>query len=268
MTLQRLSGQRYPWYDSLWLTRYVQAKQLLQRIRPEKLTEFIGAFKPLRTHAEFFPVRVESVFSDSVMSEIRRAIATLKPLDLELHEARRFGRFVVHNHEYFTDLQRSVVGLVSEAVGETVEPSYNFLSMYTKNGVVPIHMDAPNAKWTLDICVNQPTAWPIFLSQVNPWPEDLELPPGDWESGLKESIKTSVRSYALEPGNGLVFSGSSQWHYREPLLSIDPKVSSCDFLFFHFIPKGSAAIVKPKNWAQLFGVPELADPATDSQVEF
>jgi hypothetical protein len=28
-------------------------------------------------------------------------------------------------------------------------------------------------------------------------------------------------------------------------------------LFFHFIPRGTAELVKPQNWARLFGIPEL-----------
>ena len=28
-------------------------------------------------------------------------------------------------------------------------------------------------------------------------------------------------------------------------------------LFFHFIPRGTAELVRPRNWARLFGIPEL-----------
>jgi hypothetical protein len=36
------------------------------------------------------------------------------------------------------------------------------------------------------------------------------------------------------------------------------KKQFCSLLFFHFIPKGAAELVRPKNWARLFGIPELS----------
>jgi hypothetical protein len=91
-------------------------------------------------------------------------VASLRPTDLELHEARTFGRFVVHDHPYFTELQQHIVPLVSAAVGEPVEAAYNFLSLYGGLGVCPPHMDSPEAKWTLDLCLNQSAPWPASPS--------------------------------------------------------------------------------------------------------
>ena len=69
-------------------------------------------------------------------------------------------------------------------------------------------------------------------------------------------LSLTFQSKVLTPGNGIVFSGSSQWHYRDAL----PQTSSkgfCDLLFFHYVPKGTAEIVKPANWAGIFDIPEL-----------
>ena len=35
----------------------------------------------------------------------------------------------------------------------------------------------------------------------------------------------------------------------------------CTLLFFHFIPRGTAELAQPKNWARLFGLPELGQIA-------
>ena len=35
----------------------------------------------------------------------------------------------------------------------------------------------------------------------------------------------------------------------------------CDLIFFHFIPAGTRDLVQPRNWARIFGVPELDELA-------
>ena len=126
-----------------------------RRVRPEALVEFDRTFEVLRTRPDFQVTEFPRVFSDPVMEDIRQAIRELQQGQLELHEIRSFGRFIVHDHPFITELQQSIVDLVSQAAGEPVEPGYNFLSLYTKSGVCPVHMDAPDAKWTLDLCVRQ-----------------------------------------------------------------------------------------------------------------
>ena len=83
------------------------------------------------------------------------------------------------------------------------------------------------------------------------WPE------AGWEQAIKESPALHFTPHTLQPGEAVVFSGSSQWHYRDAI----PDTGTgqfCDLLFFHFIPKGSAELVKPENWARIFGIPGLS----------
>jgi hypothetical protein len=165
---------------------------------------------------------------------------------------------VVHNHPYFTELQRSTTALVSELAGEPVEPIYNFLSLYSKFGVCPVHLDAPEAKWTLDICIEQTEPWPIHFSQIVPWPEELPYQGDDWQEQIKRAPELKFQSYTLHPGQALLFSGSSQWHYRDRL-STNGAQHSCKLLFFHFVPQGTLELSQPKNWPKLFALPELAE---------
>jgi hypothetical protein len=197
-----------------------------------------------------------------VLGEIRSVVASLRRKDLELHEARKFGRFVVHDHQFFTELQQRTIPLVSEAAGEPVEAAYNFLSLYGTRGVCAPHLDSPQSKWTLDLCVSQSAPWPIYLSEVHSWP-DLEAeaqPEEDWEVKVKRSPSIRFTPYSLQPGQAIVFSGSSQWHYRDAIPIANGR-QFCDLLFFHFIPQGSAALLKSQNWARLFGIPELNQDA-------
>jgi hypothetical protein len=260
LTEARPSNSRlYPWYDSVWLSRYEEAKAIIRTTRPDALASFVDAFRILHTRPDFKVQFFEHPFDAATMDEIRLVTASLRPTDLELHEARRFGRFVVHDHPFFTELQQRTVPWVSEAVGEPVEARYNFLSLYTSKGVCAVHMDAPEAKWTLDLCIDQAAPWPIYFSEVQPWPDSVAdaWRNEGWEDNIKQSRSLDFTSHTLEPGQAVIFSGSSQWHYRDPMPEASGK-QFCTLLFFHFIPKGTAEFVKPKNWARLFGIPELA----------
>lgn len=246
----------FPWYDSGWLSRYLGAEATLKRFRPDVLPSFVEAFRVLHTRPDF-AVRRLRPFDEATLADIRSTVASLRPPDLELHEARRFGRFVVHDHPWFTALQERTVPLMSELVGEPVEPSYNFLSLYTERGVCAVHMDAPEAKWTLDLCVDQSAPWPIHFSQVLPWPNLAGEGWGDdWEESIKRSPAHRFESHALEPGEAVAFSGSSQWHYREPMPAAAGR-SFCTLLFFHYVPAGTRRLIQPEEWARIFGVAEL-----------
>jgi hypothetical protein len=253
------NSQLYPWYDSVWLSSYEEAKAIIRTVRPDALAAFIDSMSVLRTRPDFKVKFFEQPFDEATLGEIRRVTASLRPTDLELHEARRFGRFVVHDHPFFTELQQRTVPWVSEVVGEPVEPRYNFLSLYTSKGVCAVHMDAPEAKWTLDLCIDQGAPWPIHFSDVQPWPDSVDegWRNDGWEKYIKDSRSLGFSSYALEPGQAVIFSGSSQWHYRD-LMPAGSGKQFCTLLFFHFIPTGAAELVRPKNWARLFGIPELS----------
>ena len=251
-------SKTFPWYDSNWLAQYTEARAIIRKVKPQALSSFTAAFHVLHTREDFEVQLIDQVFDDDLLKEVRREMAGMRPACLELHEARTFGRFVVHDHPFVTELQSRTVPLVSHAVGEPVEASYNFLSRYTSRGVCAPHMDSSDAKWTLDLCLDQSAPWPISLSQVVPWPEPRsEWFVPDWEQRVKSDPQLRFSSYALQPGQALVFSGSSQWHYREPIDGAAHQ-AFCDLLFFHFVPRGTAELVRPENWAGLFDIPELA----------
>jgi len=249
---------RYPWYDSVWLSQYVGAKELIQRTRPALLSSFVHALACLKTRPDFQVKEVSRVFDDDVMQKIRERVKDIQADRWKTHEIPEFGRFVVHNDPFLTQLHQSIIDFVSAAVGEPVEASYNFLSIYTRLGVCPVHMDSPQAKWTLDLCIDQSEPWPIQISQVLPWPEDFTLQSENWDESIRGAAHLQFTSYALQPGHSLVFSGSSQWHYRDGLPK-DGKDHFCRLIFFHFVPKGMCETIEPRNWPNIFGIPELAN---------
>ena len=247
-----------PWYDSEWLRQYLGSKRTIQRVCPERLTDFIRTFDVLRTSPVFSTRRVSDVFDEATMARLRQTVRTLPAHTLELHEAKVFGRFVVHDNPIVAELHSSLVELMSSLVGEDVEPSYSFISLYSRCGRCPIHLDSPEAKWTLDLCLDQSALWPIHLSKVVPWPEDLLECDEKGEARLKHRPNVTFESVTLNPGEAAVFSGSSQWHYRNDIRTIGDN-KFCNLVFFHFVPRGMKAKVKPRNWAEMFGIPQLAE---------
>lgn len=244
------------WYDSVWLNAYHAASRVVARVAPHRHEEFVRAFDVLRTPSDFTP-RHERGFLTLDQLEQIRSIARAIPNDrLELHEMASFGRFVVHNLPEFTKLQHELAATASDWAGQALEPCYNFLSLYTRMGACEPHLDSPSAMWTLDICIEQSDPWPIWFSQNVPWPESAGAPDPDWATAIKNDPDLTFTPYVMEPGDAVLFSGSSQWHYREPLQA-EGRKRFCNLLFLHYIPLGAGELLKPANWPHLFGIPEI-----------
>lgn len=246
----------FPWYDSYWLYSYVLVKNYLKQFYPERLQEFVSAFEVLRTRKDFKTLQLSEVFTKTQHEQIRTRMEEIKQEENEKHEFFEFGRIIKHDDAFFTTLQMELEQKVSEWAGEELECSYNFLSLYTNLGVLNPHIDAPAAKWTLDYCIEQSAPWPIHLSKVLPWPENWENNSENWVKDVKNDSENEFESFQLQEGNAIFFSGSSQWHYRERIQQ-QTNHNFCHLIFFHFIPKGTQALVHPRKWAAYFGIPEL-----------
>lgn len=90
---------------------------------------------------------------------------------------------------------------------------------------------------------------------VVPWPEHFRATDAEWKD---EVGRHAFRSYAMEPGQTLVFSGSSQWHYRDAFPGTDPR-GSCTLLFFHFFPAGTRELIDWETWERRFDAPGLGE---------
>jgi hypothetical protein len=248
------------WYDAVWLAKFIEAKAIVARVAPHRLDEFTAAFDILRVAPDFRQRFLPGFFSEDQLERVRDTVRSIPIERLRTDEMEDFGRFIVRRWPEFTAMQTSLIDLVSDLAGEPVEPSYNFLSLYTRMGVCRPHMDSPSAKWTLDICIAQSEPWPIHFSQAVPWPERIEdLRQPDVEE-LRSDRELNFSAEVLTPGDAVLFSGTNQWHYRDAL----PPGSGrryCDLLFLHYVPFGTAELIQPKNWARLFDVPELAQMA-------
>lgn len=251
-------SERFPWYDAWWLTRYVRAKEYITRHYPSRLDAFNEALDPLRTRTDFQLRLPDGLFDDAQLKLIQKALKAVKPDQLEQHELIRHGRFVVHDHPMLADLHAAVAPAVSELVGEKVEPEYSFIALYNRNGKCPVHLDAPVSKWTLDFCIDQSEVWPIAFSEVIAWPEDFDARQENWEERIRSAPGHRFSSVSMEPGQSVIFSGSSQWHYRDPFNATGAR-AHCDLLFMHFITAGMKGVSEWKDWERLFSIPGLTE---------
>jgi hypothetical protein len=248
------------WYDAQWLAKYLEAKEIVARVAPHRLEEFVRTFDVFRVPPDYSRRLMPGFLGHDELQWVRDTIREIPRERIEMHEIKAFGRFVVHDWPAFTAMQERLVDLVSELAAEPLECSYNFLSLYTKMGVCEPHLDAPSAKWTLDICIDQSEPWPISFSQAIAWPESLEALHAIRYETIKTDPDLRFREEVLSPGDAVLFSGSNQWHFRDALPRGEGK-RFCDLLFFHFLPRGAKHLTLPRNWVNLFGIPELAEIA-------
>jgi hypothetical protein len=222
-------------------------KEHLRENAPEKLAEFEAMIEPLKTRPDFEPIVLKDFMSEEFLEKAKDLIRNLPQERKEGHEMFQFGRTVVHSDPLFNEYQAAITDRVSELVGEEVEPSYNFLSLYYNMGVCEVHMDAPEAKYTVDLLIEQTVDWPIHISNWQPWPEDLIGIGDDWEDKIRNDPNIQFKSYSMEPRGGVIFSGSNSWHYRDAIFDVKKK-HHCYLIFFHFIPKGTKEFVYRRNW--------------------
>jgi hypothetical protein len=243
------------WYDSVFLRRYEVARHYLAAVNPAATDGFTRAFDRLKPPADFRLSVLDALFDAETYNRIiaiSNAVADHGDDAHSRYERDRFGRRVIWDHPYFLQLQRDLVPLVSRLAGCELVPRYNFLSLYSSDGVCRVHMDQPVSMYTLDYCIAQSHDWPIHFSKVVEWPDVATIRAFDPEA-IKADPDLEFAAHTLQPNQALLFNGSSQWHYRDPI----PAGGFCNLLFFHYHPAGCEDLVDPRRWAAHFDIPEL-----------
>ncbi|MEO8444866.1 MAG: hypothetical protein ABI567_07680, partial [Gammaproteobacteria bacterium] len=124
-------------------------------------------------------------------------------------------RSAIHNEPTIASLHLGLARIVSRFCGETVQASYCYLSCYEAGAVLLRHRDRPQCNYNLSLVLDmqgpdgEPPPWPIYLEL-----DGRPLP------------------VLLEVGDGLVYSGTELWHWRDAL----PPGQRAIVCFFHFVP--------------------------------
>lgn len=247
------------WYDSHFLRRVEVARRYLAKVRPERLPEFVAGLASLGAAPGWREMLVDDVFDDATREEIIAISRSARP-DAHAQQAREnadFGRDVMWRIPRFVELQEELRPRVEALTGRRLVSSYNFLSRYGASGKCDLHMDDPRAMYTFDYCIEQDAVWPIHVSRPVDWAAG-EMPARFDPETVIADAGLDFAEHLMQPGQALLFQGSSQWHYRRP------KVAGgfCHLLFFHYYPADAEDLVLPHRWAAHFGIPEL-EPLCD-----
>ncbi|MFN3989773.1 MAG: hypothetical protein ACK4IS_05905 [Erythrobacter sp.] len=255
------------WYDSHFLRRFEAARCYLADVRPDMIETFEAGFAPLKPRPGFRETVIEEVFDTETFAAIlaRSHAIAASAGDEQARENADFGRDVVWDDPFFLTVQEQVRPRVEALVGTPLTSCYNFLSRYGPEGKCNLHMDHPDAMYTFDFCIEQDEVWPIYVSRVVDWPTADFARRFDPEAIIADA-DYDFAEHLLRPNQALLFNGSSQWHYRRPKQA----GGFCHLLFFHYVPAGCEALVRPLRWAAHFGIAELgplcdlfADPKID-----
>jgi hypothetical protein len=151
------------------------------------------------------PILIASLFSAEGFISLKGMVNSIADsLRDELIHDREFNRHHINDHPSLVEAHKLLVPILSKLIGRQVKKSYCFLSIYRDNGICPVHVDRPQCKYTIDLCVSQQQPWPIYVDDV---------------------------AYVLQEGQALVYSGTDSPHYRH---EIQPG-NHCTLVFFHFV---------------------------------
>jgi hypothetical protein len=124
-------------------------------------------------------------------------------------------RWVRHDDDALRVFHRGLAELVSAVVAEPVKPSYGYTAVYHDGAELPSHLDRPQCRYTLSVCLD---CLPDPPREV-PWP--LELQTRDARVSAYQSL-----------GDGLLFKGTEIPHSRPPL----PSGLTVATVLLHYVP--------------------------------
>ena len=230
------------WYDYGFLS----CIHSILRECPHVRTQLHKVISPLLTSSQSLGHWIHPFDSVTTRQMYERAFYMLQVKKKRSeHELKYFGRYVIEDDDFFTSVQRRMIGFVSDAVGEPVEVSYNFMTLYVSNGSMAIHLDHPEAKYTVNHILDTNVEWPLYVSDVNTrW---------QWRYSNKNRYRRFVHTPNSE-NTTLIFSGSAQWHYRDPIPQYgrDRKPSFSMLVFFHFLPRGMVNVSNETRLRDIF----------------
>jgi hypothetical protein len=150
-----------------------------------------------------------------------------------------FVRTYAHNVPFFVSIHHQLIEVASDLFGESVKPSYSFLSMYQDNGICPLHIDRPQCRYTIDYLIRQtqPEPWPILIGDHMTDEQRIaidETGAGHPDTPEKIDARIAAENWhriELNPNDAVCYSGTHSWHYRPDRLR-----GTADLVFFHFVP--------------------------------
>lgn len=120
-------------------------------------------------------------------------------LHLDNHQVVNM-RYDRHNDPLLQYVHKQTGRLVRHVSGETILPSYSYLSAYLPGAELKRHLDRPQCAWNASLLIDQNPEVPLSES----WPIFLE-------------VGKSVHEVRLDFGDAVFYSGTEIPHWRDPI---------------------------------------------------
>ena len=121
---------------------------------------------------------------------------------------------LTHNEPTTRFFHHQLTSLVSEVIGEPVQPSFSFICSYHGGAELARHTDREQCEFTLSLCAD-------FIPEpetITSWPLHIET--GDGRVTIEQAL-----------GDGILFCGRDLVHYRDRLAD----GCTCTSVLFHFV---------------------------------
>jgi hypothetical protein len=124
-------------------------------------------------------------------------------------------RSAIHNEPTIGSIHHGLAAIVSDICAAPVKDSYCYLGCYEEGSVLERHKDRPQCVYNLSVVLDmqgrdgEPPPWPIYLE-----------------------IEGRAEAVLLDVGDGLLYSGTDVWHWRDAL----PAGQRAIVCFYHFVP--------------------------------
>lgn len=125
-------------------------------------------------------------------------------------------RSSANNLPLFQHLHQATERLIKYITQEDVKTSYSFASAYEAGSAMPPHTDRSQCVYNVSVLLGAEPA-DVWLSE---WPLMIEA-------------KGKVNVVCLEHGDAVLYSGTRDKHWRDPMPA---KLSSVFGVFFHYVP--------------------------------
>lgn len=112
----------------------------------------------------------------------------------------RFKRFYKHNDPILQLVHRQSGNVARAVTGQSILPSYSFLSAYMKDAHLARHVDRPQCAWNASLLIDQDPEVDVSES----WPIYLKTP-------------EAVEEVQLDFGDALFYSGTELPHWRHTI---------------------------------------------------
>jgi len=150
-----LGFRRMPWYDAHILNDFALARRFLAIVLPARLAEFEEQFAEFKVDPGFRTRMVPAIAGADEMAGFLADADAICAAGLKEGDRPVLGRGRgrANDQPAFRALHEGWAKWVADQVGEDIEPSYSMFVRYDRTGRLPVHLDSPDSKWALGLCL-------------------------------------------------------------------------------------------------------------------